>query len=366
LDENDMSVKRMHSFLTVQPGEVTSCVGCHEQRTRNLLPSADPMALSRPPSRIEPIDDCPDVFDFPRDIQPILDRLCVDCHGYEKTKRGGPYAGKVVLTGDRGPMFSHAYFTMTVKRLFKDNRNQPKSNYPPRTTGSSASRILTMIDGSHYGVKATEHELRMLRLWIEVGAPYPGTYAALGCGSIGGYQENRLINTDLDWPTTRAGAEVISRRCASCHTGNDVLPKSISDERGVSFWRFSLDDPRLKLSRHIVFNLSRPERSLLLLAPLARGAGGLELCRTDEGQPAAVFHDTDDPDYQALLAMAAAGKTNLEQIARFDMPGFRPRPAYIREMKRYGILPTDLPTDAEIDIYATDRRYWDMFEYKAE
>ena len=34
LDENDLSVKRMQSFLTVQPGETTSCVGCHEQRTQ--------------------------------------------------------------------------------------------------------------------------------------------------------------------------------------------------------------------------------------------------------------------------------------------------------------------------------------------
>ena len=33
LDEHDNSVKRMQSFLTVMPGETTSCVGCHEQRT---------------------------------------------------------------------------------------------------------------------------------------------------------------------------------------------------------------------------------------------------------------------------------------------------------------------------------------------
>ena len=33
LDKNDLSVKRMQSFLTVQPGETSSCVGCHEQRT---------------------------------------------------------------------------------------------------------------------------------------------------------------------------------------------------------------------------------------------------------------------------------------------------------------------------------------------
>ncbi|MCK4998961.1 MAG: PD40 domain-containing protein, partial [Anaerohalosphaera sp.] len=33
LDESGKSVKRMQSFLTVKPGETTSCLGCHEQRT---------------------------------------------------------------------------------------------------------------------------------------------------------------------------------------------------------------------------------------------------------------------------------------------------------------------------------------------
>jgi hypothetical protein len=364
LDENDRSVKRMQSFLTVQPGEVTSCVGCHEQRTQSFVPGGDLMALARRPSRIEPYADCPEVFDFPRDIQPILNDLCVDCHGYEKTERGGPYAGRVALTGDRGPMFSHAYFTMTVRRLFTDNRNEAKSNHPPRTLGSAASRIFKMLDGSHYDVKATEHQKRMLRLWIELGAPYPGTYAALGCGSVGGYHQNQLVNTDFDWPTTKAGAEVIRRRCASCHTGNDVLPLSLSDERGVSFWRFSLDDPRLKLSRHIVFNLTRPDKSLLVLAPLAEKAGGLDLCLDDQGTPATVFTSVNDPDYQKLVEMAAAGKRNLDTIKRFDMPDFRPRPQYLREMKRYGVLAPDHPDDEPVDPYELDQRYWESLWYR--
>ena len=366
LDENDLAVKRMQSFLSVQPGETTSCVGCHEQRTQTFLPSGDFAALGRRPSRVEPIDDCPDVFDFPRDVQPILDKLCNDCHGYEKTERGGPYAGKVVLTGDHGPMFSHAYFTMTVRQLFVDGRDLAKSNYPPRALGSGASRILKMLDGSHYDVKGTEHERKMLRLWIEVGAPYPGTYAALGCGSIGGYAQNQLVNTDSDWPTTTAGAEVIQRRCASCHQGTNLLPLSMSDERGISFWRFDIDDPRLKLSRHVVFNLSRPEKSLLLLAPLAEESGGFGLCRDAEGHPAAVFGDTEDPDYRRLLVMVAAGRENLDTIKRFDMPGFRPRPQYVREMKRYGILPLDQPHNAPVDPYELDRRYWESLWYRAE
>lgn len=365
LDKNDMAIKRMQSFLTVQPGETTSCVGCHEQRTQTFLPNGDFLAMGRPPSLIKRFDDCPEVFDFPRDIQPILNELCVDCHGYEKTDKGGPYADKLLLEGDRGPMFSHAYFTMTVRQLFSDNRNLAVSNHKPRTLGSAASRILKMLDGSHYDVQATEHQKRVLRLWIEVGAPYPGTYAALGGGSVGGYAQNQMVNTDLDWPTTKVGAEVIGRRCASCHKDVDILPRSLSDERGLSFWRFSVDDPRLKLSRHIVFNLTRPEKSLLLLAPLDRQAGGLGLCRDGQGDATTIFGDKTDPDYQKLLAMVGAGKQNLETIKRFDMPGFQPPKPYLREMKNYGILPLDHPDDAPVDPYNLDALYWESLWYRA-
>ncbi len=364
LDEQDMAVKRMQSFLTVQPGETTGCVGCHEQRTQTVIRNSNLQALKRPPSRIEPIDDCPDVLDFPRDIQPILDRNCNGCHGYEQTEQGGPYAGGVLLAGDRGPMFSHAYFTMTVKRLFTDGRNLPRGNYPPRTIGSSASRILKMLDGSHYGVRATEHEKKLLRLWTEVGAPYPGTYAALGNGAIGGYQQNQQINVDDQWPTTRNGAEIIERRCAGCHQKDSILPRSMSDERGLSFWRFSLDDPRLTLSRHIVFNLTRPQKSLLLLAPLSSEHGGYQLCKQPDGQTANVLASTDDADYRGLLAMIQAGKQNLDEQKRFDMPGFQPPAAYVREMRRYGILPQTTGPGGRLDGYQLDQAYWESLWYR--
>lgn len=358
VDQQGMAVKRMQSFVSVQPGEVTSCVGCHEQRGRTPMTQFGNLtAVGRPPSQIKPIDDVPDVYDFPRDIQPILDTLCVDCHGYDKTDRGGPYAGHLILAGDHGPMFSHSYYEMTVRQLFSDGRNRPVSNYPPRSIGSSASKILQMLDGSHHGVEAPSRQQDILRLWIETGAPYPGTYAALGTGMIGGYAQNQLVHTDTDWPTTRAAAAVIQRRCAHCHSGNRVLPKSLSDERGVSFWNFELNDPRLRRSRHNVFNLSRPEKSLMLLAPLAADAGGWQLCR-QANQPHAVFANVGDADYQCLLAMIEAGRQDLERIKRFDMPGFQPRGAYIREMQRYGVLPRTLPPDAAVDPYQTDRIYW--------
>jgi hypothetical protein len=370
LDNQDLSVKRMQSFLTVQPGETTGCVGCHEQRTRTPTSSLPTtlMAVRRPASHIEPIPGVPEVIDFPRDIQPILDTLCVNCHGYTRTDAGGPRAGRLILTGDRGPMFSHSYYMLTIAQLFSDGRNQPRSNYDPRRLGSSASRLLKLMDGSHYGVKADTAQLKLVRLWIETGAAYPGTYASLGTGMIGAYAENQPSQTDWEWPTTRSGAQVLAKRCAGCHEEpSRLLPKSLSDERAVSFWQPSMKDPRLNTSRHIVFNLTHPEKSLVLLAPLAPSAGGWGLCRDPKsGNKVTVFNNAADPDYVTLKAMCVAGTERLDRIKRFDMPDFRPRKDWVREMKRYGILAADLDSSAAVDVYAVEKKYWQSLWYRRD
>jgi hypothetical protein len=134
---------------------------------------------------------------------------------------------------------------------------------------------------------------------------------------------------------------------------------SLADERGVSFWQPSMTDPRLNTSRHIVFNLSRPEKSLLLLAPLAEAAGGWGLCREPASRErATVLAGTSEPDYQTLLAFCQAGKQQLERVRRFDMPNFHPRPEWVREMKRYGILGPEVTVNSPLDVYAVEQRYW--------
>ncbi|NUN94626.1 MAG: hypothetical protein HUU16_00485 [Candidatus Omnitrophica bacterium] len=365
LDDRDLSVKRMQSFLTVQPGEVVGCVGCHEQRTRTLMPPrGDLMALDHPPSKIEPIPGVPDVFDFPRDIQPILDRHCVGCHGYEGTEKGGPRAGGVILSGDRGPMFSHSYFTLSARLQLADGRNRPVSNYPPRGIGSSASSLMKKIDEGHQGVRLAPLDRDMVRLWIDTGGPYPGTYAGLGCGMIGGYAENVLDRSDLEWPSMRAALDAMESRCGNCHRGTLALPSSPSDDMDMPPWAIKYDDPRLRFSRHILYNLTHPELSLLLLAPLAKEAGGHGICHAlSEGsettaQSPPVFNDPNDADYRTILAAIRDAKDRLEQIKRFDMPGFSPRQEYVREMRRYGILPGEGDLDQALDPYVLDRAYW--------
>jgi len=365
LDKDNNSVKRMHSFLTVQPGETTSCLGCHEQRTRTLLnPGAGSLAaLRRPPSRIRPIARIPQVFDFPRDIQPILDKHCVSCHDYDRREGG------VVLCGDYGPIYSHSFYTLTVTaKQVSDGRDRLVTNLPPRAVGTSASDLMRKIDGSHHDVRLTAVERDTIRYWIESGAAYPGTYAALGTGMIGGFPKSKLDTSDRAWPESVAAAEAVQRRCTGCHDKTLPMPGYLSDNLGFVLSNPDFDDIRCRFSRHLLFNLTRPEKSLILLGPLAREAGGYGSCRQRLpggrfGKPVTVFKDTADADYQRILALCRAGKRHLEKIRRFDMPNFRPRASYIRQMKRYGILPADLPPDAPIDVYATDEKYWRSLRY---
>ena len=63
--------------------------------------------------------------------------------------------------------------------------------------------------------------------------------------------------------------------------------------------------------------------------------------------------------------MCQAGKRRLEELKRFDMPGFHPRDEYVREMKRFGLLPEAFDAAKQpLDVYELDRRYWDSFAYR--
>jgi hypothetical protein len=360
LDTNDLSVKRMQSWCSVRPGEVSGCVGCHEPRTEAPANRVHPMldALKRAPSRIEPFAGFPDVLDFTRDVQPILDRRCIECHTYERRD------GRVLLAGDLGPHWSHSYFSLFANRLVADGRNG-LGNQPPRSIGSAASRLLTLGNGSHYGAKFTPDEWRTLWLWIESGAPYAGTYAALRneAQEGPGYSAPHRVYAE--------SAEVMQRRCYTCHKKPSdredpmELPFNYEAERKTrarlgrptgAYERIVFEnDPIARLSPNILLNLTHPHRSPLLLAPLAKSAGGFGSC-------GAVFADRQDPDYTKMLDAIRRAGTAVASSARFATPAFKPNRQYVREMKRFGILPAsfDLARDP-LDAFATDQAYWRSF-----
>ncbi len=334
LDAANRSVKRMHSFHIMQPGERTSCVGCHERRTdtpRDAL-SASLMAMQRPPSTIQPYEGVPDVIDFSRDVQPILDKHCVRCHNPEK------YDGKVDLCGDYTPMYTISYWTIRNRNLASDGRNRAQGNYPPYSFGTGNSRLLQFIKPDHYKVQLSERERTVIYLWLDTSACYPATYASLGNGTY---------PVSLGGPVYRG----LQERCGKCHTRDRVDRRTRKKTKIVRF-------PGQNGSIGPVFNLSRPEKARLVLAPLSRKCGGSEM----KGK--FVFADTNDPLYKMLLAQLHEARRRLMAGKRFDMPDFRPTRHYIREMQRFGILPKNIPAAGPIDPYATDRKYWESFDWK--
>ena len=355
LDANDMSVKRMQSFTNVMPGETLGCVGCHEQRiqTPMLTAGAMPAAVQRDASTIEPFAGLPDVIDYRRDIQPILDARCVSCHSYEKRK------GQVALTDDLGPCWSISYYMLLATGQVADGRNG-LGNQKPRTIGSCASELMATIDGSHYDVTLTAEEWRTVWLWLESGAPYAGTYAALRNAED---QKRQGLAHSIFW------SPVLNQRCRACHAPDKEappLPVNLSEEQrrelvkelGTAPHERIVREYDSRFSPHVLLNMSRPELSPLLLGPLPEAAGGWGTC------PGA-FAGTDDPDYHALLAFMQERKQQYDQIPRFGMPGFKPNAQYVREMKRFGVLPAsfDLARD-EIDVFEIDQRYWELFWYQ--
>jgi hypothetical protein len=390
LDENEFSVKRMHSFTSVMPGEVVGCVGCHEQRTsapdalrvmdllaaqdaapggdsaaglvrqvalrnRERAPGPVLMALRRHPSKIQPFEGFPDVLDFPRDIQPILDRHCVSCHNYQRRE------GKVILAGDLGQNWSHSYYSMFAHNLVADGRDG-LGNHPPRTIGSSASRLLKLIDEHHAGVDLSPRERRLIWLWIESGAPYAGSYAGLRNA------EQQAQAGKASGMVFGQGRAILKRRCGECHNVDNPRdeagrplpfePITAGNSRGLSrrtavYERVILpNDPIARFGGGILLNFTRPAMSPLLLGPLARSAGGWESCGP-------VFASTADPDYQALLSLIERGKAELDATPRYGSPGFQPNRQYVREMKRFGILPPNFQLGQQpVDIFALDQAYW--------
>lgn len=365
MDQAGKPVKRMHSFTTIMPGENAICIGCHEERTE--APTAANQlqlmkVMSKEPDRPKKIEGIPEVFDYMRDIRPIIDKYCLECHNETRSE------GKFDLNSD---LYANSSFVRSYSNLSNrdggylgDNRNRPMSNFAPYEIGSSASKLVKLIETGHpdpEGKKRVEMnpaDQKTVRYWIEAGANYCGTYAADGCGLLSwGYTpfnaEGRDMNdpkfADRDWPECRTMQEAFARRCNSCHNGEKRLPDYFTDSsRFHPTW---------------TVNLSYPEKSRLLLGPLAKDAGGNQRCgkKDEKGnwQSDPIFKDTSDPDYQIILAaILRAQKFIMEEQTHFSLKPFVPNPAYAREMVRYGALPPDYKIGTPIDPYETDQKYW--------
>ena len=206
LDADNSAVKRMQSFLSVAPGEVRSCIGCHEQRHEAIYLSSRAALLATKRRRASP-NPCPGFRTS--STSPATSSRCSTATACAATTPTSLTA--VCSSPGTAGRSGHRATTRSRHKQFVDGRNRARSNYAPRTFGDAASPLMKKLDGSHYEVEVTDHERELIRTWINVGAPYPGTYAALGTGMIGGYEHNICQHNDTVYPEVQAMTRALKK-----------------------------------------------------------------------------------------------------------------------------------------------------------
>lgn len=360
LDEKRLAAKAMPSFLSAMPGELVSCIGCHEDKAQAAPAKYQSMvsqAMKRPPSKLKPIDGVPEIFDYVRDIQPIWDKHCVSCHNHEK------FAGNLLLVGDKTPSWTLSYFFVkksqeayvpTYTNVPGLIECDPGYEPDPYSTASGGSKLLKVLMDGHKNVTLSETELEKIKRWADAGTTFAGAYGAME--SVRGQRLERDFISFTDkrnkeyTENCKPARKVITERCDSCHMHKP------DRKNGKQGW----------LNRSIAetghrFNVSHPEKSLLLLAPLSKQAGGLDICKAVEGAKATapVFTSKDDPDYKVLQDFAKLISEQYQAPTFFE-EGYVPPIWFTRQMIDFGMLPATHDYDQPYDIYKADADYFRM------
>lgn len=204
LDANGRALQVMRSWFTVMPGELRSCVGCHESPTE--LPAVRPTRGSvREPSPITPFYGPARGLDFERDLQPVLDKYCVGCHGGAKgrpdlrsEKHFPNHPGKVGIVPQWWGRVDHGAYDAALMRVGQ-RKNTPLPASPAylalhpyvRRYGlegdyvlsvaaeyhASTSELVQMLEKGHHGVKLDAEAWDRLNTWIDLDVPCHGRWS---------------------------------------------------------------------------------------------------------------------------------------------------------------------------------------------
>jgi hypothetical protein len=231
LDERGYAVQTMRSWSTLQPGETQACIGCHEDK-HEAPPPAPRLAIRSAPRKLVPCGRVatqygsrnpftdrsltnheavetlltvnapngfgePRGFSYTREIQPILDRHCVQCH-----TRGNKLDGRDVPMDLTGAVLRYTYtqcpnngdatqdprraFTASYLHLTRFGHGDGPVHWisaqvrpsllQPYAAGAATSELMRYLEPSHYEVQVTRDEKRRVACWIDLCVPFCGSY----------------------------------------------------------------------------------------------------------------------------------------------------------------------------------------------
>ena len=287
LDENHMELRRMRSFISFQPGEARACVGCHETREEAGAAATLGVALGREPSipKPPPWGDRP--ISFLRDVQPVFDKHCVECHSGLKPPAGLDFSGGLM------PRYNRCYETILANKLIaQSNVGEDARITMPLEFGSHQSKLAQQFLKRlrEQPPRVSQEEFLRVVTWIDANGPYHD-----------GFINKRLAQMPYDLPSDSELLQkltaVHARRCAGCHQPGEV-------------------------TRLDWINLRKPQESLFLAAPLAKTAAGKQKCSR------AVYQDSSDPDYRAVLEMVESAVRRAWELPRRDVKSLEPKPKF--------------------------------------
>lgn len=232
LDEKGHAVQTMRSWSTLQPGEIASCVGCHENK--NMAPPVttgyQPQALKGDPVELRPFYGPPRGFSFQKEIQPILDAHCAGCHNDRSVKRGerspasteqAPKAfsllGETTVDEQSKRAWSDAYLNLVRGGPHKlvnwvHAQSEPPM-LPPYSAGAAKSALVEMLAKGHRGVELNAGETDKIAAWIDLLVPFCGDYTEANAWNeeekekYARYRGKRLKMEELERENIRAFLE---------------------------------------------------------------------------------------------------------------------------------------------------------------
>lgn len=207
LDHQGHAILSMRSWTTLQPGEIYSCVGCHEDKNEAppMLNREPALAMMHGVEELTPFYDVQGGFSYPQVIQPILDKNCIQCHSNRALPHPAGLAilpnvqpdesqgiafslqGTPVPDGPARRYWSDSYLNLTQARVEPSerafegrqgnlirwlDREGPPTMLKPYFTGAAKSGLITMLAEEHQGVKLTQEELDKIAAWIDLGVPF--------------------------------------------------------------------------------------------------------------------------------------------------------------------------------------------------
>ncbi|HUS71854.1 MAG TPA: hypothetical protein VMY06_02225 [Sedimentisphaerales bacterium] len=178
LDAEGMAIQSMRSATYVHPGEQLTCSGCHEPKHRaSKQSSRRPLAVKRPPSKIQTDVDGSNPFNYVRLVQPVLERNCVSCHQQEKAlDLTGEIEGKNGWTRSYNNLAEKYGFYFHVSNGSINQGVHGGSRTIPGKFGAKASGLMAYMDERHYGVKLSEEDFHRLTLWLDCNSEFYGSY----------------------------------------------------------------------------------------------------------------------------------------------------------------------------------------------